>query len=76
MAGVGEFAIKNGGPPVLTRLVGAKATMSRYDHEKGSLKLEYTVANVPPVVATGSMMTTAGNSDDDEVSQPPSSPTF
>ena len=41
VAGVGDFAIKSGSPPVLSRLSGAKATLSKYDHEKGSLKLEY-----------------------------------
>jgi hypothetical protein len=47
VAGVGEFAMKNGGPPVLTRLLGAKATSSIYDHDKGSLKLEYQPAATP-----------------------------
>ncbi|KZP28639.1 hypothetical protein FIBSPDRAFT_947466 [Athelia psychrophila] len=41
VAGVGEFAIKCGGPPVVTRLAGAKANQVRYDHERGSFRIEY-----------------------------------
>jgi hypothetical protein len=41
LAGIGEFAIKCGGPPVVTRLAGAKANEFRYDHERGSFKVEY-----------------------------------
>jgi hypothetical protein len=41
LAGIGEFAIKCGGPPVVTRLAGAKANQIRYDHERGSLKVAY-----------------------------------
>ncbi|PWZ03540.1 hypothetical protein BCV70DRAFT_155235 [Testicularia cyperi] len=41
VAGVGEYAIKFGGPPVLTRLLGAQAKISRYDHEKATFRLEY-----------------------------------
>ncbi|KAJ7065294.1 hypothetical protein C8F01DRAFT_1125065 [Mycena amicta] len=41
LAGIGEFAIKCGGPPFITRLAGAKANEIRYDHEKSSFKLEY-----------------------------------
>jgi hypothetical protein len=41
VAGVGEFAIKCGGPPAVTRLAGAKANQLRYDHERGSFKVEY-----------------------------------
>lgn len=41
LAGIGEFAIKCGGPPIVTRLSGAKANEMRYDHEKGSFKVEY-----------------------------------
>jgi hypothetical protein len=53
VAGVGDFAIKNGGPPVLTRLLGAKATSSAYDHDKGTLTLEYQAASaVPASLAT------------------------
>ncbi|CDO69690.1 hypothetical protein BN946_scf184851.g78 [Trametes cinnabarina] len=41
VAGIGEFAIKCGGPPVVTRLDGAKANQLRYDHERGSFRVEY-----------------------------------
>ena len=41
VAGVGEFVIKCGGPPVVNRLEGAKANDMRYDHEKGSFRIEY-----------------------------------
>ena len=41
LAGIGEFAIKCGGPPVVTRMVGARANEMRYDCEKGSFKVEY-----------------------------------
>ncbi|TBU42649.1 hypothetical protein BD309DRAFT_1001682 [Dichomitus squalens] len=41
VAGVGEFAIKCGGPPIVTRLESAKANKLRYDHERGSFRIEY-----------------------------------
>ncbi|SAM85637.1 uncharacterized protein UBRO_08218 [Ustilago bromivora] len=41
VAGVGEYAIKFGGPPALTRLLGAKTKVSRYDHEKATFRIEY-----------------------------------
>ncbi|KAL8277432.1 hypothetical protein RQP46_010154 [Phenoliferia psychrophenolica] len=41
VAGVGDFSIKSGGPPVVTRLVGAKKTEESYEVEKGSLRVEY-----------------------------------
>ncbi|KDQ19629.1 hypothetical protein BOTBODRAFT_126512 [Botryobasidium botryosum FD-172 SS1] len=41
VAGVGEFAIKCGGPPIATRVGAAKVLGMRYDHEKGSFKVEY-----------------------------------
>ncbi|KAG5643062.1 hypothetical protein DXG03_001619 [Asterophora parasitica] len=41
LAGIGEFAIKCGGPPVMTRLAGAKANELRYDHERASFRVEY-----------------------------------
>ena len=44
LAGIGEFAIKCGGPPVATRLAGAKATEIRYDHERMSFRIEYEVS--------------------------------
>ncbi|PCH36426.1 hypothetical protein WOLCODRAFT_134238 [Wolfiporia cocos MD-104 SS10] len=56
VAGVGEFAIKCGGPPIVTRLEGAKATQMRYDHERGNFRVEYEGTNnnrkasVPPIL--------------------------
>ncbi|KAJ7027871.1 hypothetical protein C8F04DRAFT_1292126 [Mycena alexandri] len=41
LAGIGEFAIKCGGPPVVTRLAGAKMNEMRYDHDRSSFKVEY-----------------------------------
>lgn len=41
VAGIGEFAIKCGGPPIVTRLGGAKAESLRYDHEKGTFRVQY-----------------------------------
>ena len=41
LAGIGEFVIKCGGPPVVTRMAGAKANEMRYDYEKGNFKVEY-----------------------------------
>ncbi|KAG9032644.1 hypothetical protein FRB95_001154 [Tulasnella sp. JGI-2019a] len=41
LAGVGEFAIKCGGPPIATRLGGGKLLSQKYDHEKGSFRVEY-----------------------------------
>ncbi|KAF4610444.1 hypothetical protein D9613_007202 [Agrocybe pediades] len=41
LAGIGEFTIKCGGPPFVTRLAGSKANEIRYDHERGTFKVEY-----------------------------------
>ncbi|OJT13504.1 hypothetical protein TRAPUB_9969 [Trametes pubescens] len=41
LAGIGEFAIKCGGPPIVTRLEGAKTNQIRYDHERGNFRVEY-----------------------------------
>jgi hypothetical protein len=41
LAGIGEFVIKCGGPPVITRLAGAKTNALRYDHERSSFRIEY-----------------------------------
>jgi hypothetical protein len=41
LAGIGEFAIKHGAPPTMTRLGGAKAISSRYDVEKETFRVEY-----------------------------------
>ncbi|KAH8110790.1 hypothetical protein DFH11DRAFT_1800762 [Phellopilus nigrolimitatus] len=44
VAGIGEFAIRCGGPPVVSRLGGARATSQRYDHERGVFRVEYEPA--------------------------------
>ena len=44
IAGIGEFAIKCGGPPFVTRLAGAKTNEVRYDHERGNFRVEYEPA--------------------------------
>ena len=41
LAGIGDFVIKCGGPPVVTRLAGAKANEMRYDHERLCFRVEY-----------------------------------
>ncbi|KIO16654.1 hypothetical protein M407DRAFT_33698, partial [Tulasnella calospora MUT 4182] len=41
LAGVGEYAIKCGGPPVATRFGGSKVSSMKYDHEKATFKVEY-----------------------------------
>ena len=41
VAGVGEHAIKFGSPPVVTRLLGAKAKNTKYDHENAEFRFEY-----------------------------------
>jgi hypothetical protein len=43
VAGVGEFVIKCGGPPVVTRLDGASVDTARYDHDRGNFRVEYSV---------------------------------
>ena len=43
VAGVGEFVIKCGGPPVMTRLDGASVDTVRYDHDRGNFRIEYSV---------------------------------
>jgi hypothetical protein len=44
LAGIGEFAIKHGGPPIVTRLGGAKMVSTRYDIERETYKVEYVAA--------------------------------
>ncbi|KAM0787368.1 hypothetical protein ACM66B_003454 [Microbotryomycetes sp. NB124-2] len=46
VAGVGDFSLKQGGPPVVTRMLGAKSTLSKYEHDRGQLKTEYVKAPV------------------------------
>ncbi|KAG6909793.1 hypothetical protein DXG01_015286 [Tephrocybe rancida] len=52
LAGIGEFAIKCGGPPVVTRLAGAKANELRYDHERASFRIEYEASASRRALAT------------------------
>lgn len=65
VAGVGDFAIKHGGPPVVTRLLGAKLTLSRYEHEKWTLKTEYLPSRIPPTT-----LSLAGSEHEDEKAEP------
>lgn len=51
VSGVGDFTIKFGSPPVATRLLGAKASVAHYNHDKASYKLEYRPLPSVPVVA-------------------------
>ena len=63
LSGIGDFAIKCGGPPVVTRLAGARANVLRYDHERGSFRIEYEgsasrrTSNDSPTGDIGSPMT-------------------
>ncbi|KAG7092558.1 hypothetical protein E1B28_008907 [Marasmius oreades] len=41
LAGIGDFAIKWGGVPIVTRLAGAKKTEVKYEHERRSWRVEY-----------------------------------
>ncbi|KAG5735141.1 hypothetical protein E4T56_gene20463 [Termitomyces sp. T112] len=68
VAGIGEFAIKCGGPPVVTRLAGAKANELRYDHERLNFRIEYEASASRRAVATNK-----APSDED---QPVDSPTI
>lgn len=45
LAGIGEFSIKHGAPPITTRLGGAKALSSRYDVAKETFRYEYQSAD-------------------------------
>ncbi|KAJ6485778.1 hypothetical protein C8R45DRAFT_997848 [Mycena sanguinolenta] len=54
LAGIGEFAIKCGGPPVVTRLAGAKANEMRYDHDRSSFKVEYEASASRQSATSGS----------------------
>ena len=57
LAGIGDFAIKCGGPPVVTRLAGAKAVAFKYDHERLNYRAEYE-PSVARRVADGTSSTT------------------
>ncbi|KAJ3494297.1 hypothetical protein NMY22_g20092 [Coprinellus aureogranulatus] len=77
LAGIGEFAIKCGGPPIVTRLTGAKANEMRYDHEKGSFRVEYMASSSrraspssssPPGDGIQGVASSSKNHDDDSSS--------
>ncbi|KZT68729.1 hypothetical protein DAEQUDRAFT_692149 [Daedalea quercina L-15889] len=67
LAGVGEFAIKCGGPPIVTRLEGAKATQMRYDHDRYNFRVEYEAS-------ASRRSTPAQNSEETATPVTPSSP--
>ncbi|KDN48452.1 hypothetical protein K437DRAFT_85961 [Tilletiaria anomala UBC 951] len=46
VAGVGDYAIKFGGPPIVTRLLGAKAKSSKYEHDKAEYRFEYEMTQL------------------------------
>jgi hypothetical protein len=60
VAGMGEFAIKHGGPPMATRIMGAKIVNSRYDYERHTFRLDYetTAPNSTPTMFNPSDDTT------------------
>ncbi|KAJ7708750.1 hypothetical protein B0H17DRAFT_1030752 [Mycena rosella] len=61
LAGIGEFAIKCGGPPVVTRLAGAKANEMRYDHDRASFKVEYEASASRQSATAGSESNAIGS---------------
>jgi hypothetical protein len=80
MAGLGETAIKSGGPPVIARLNGAKIAASRYDVDSTTLKFTYDAAAVrivtpaaKPVQAVASHSVDLGS---DEAQRGSESPTI
>lgn len=54
VAGAGEYVLRNGSPPTLTRIHGASITSEEYDHDKAAFRLTYAananVAYSPPAV--------------------------
>ncbi|KAE9405446.1 hypothetical protein BT96DRAFT_916169 [Gymnopus androsaceus JB14] len=64
LAGIGEFAIKCGGPPIVTRLTGAKANDLRYDHERLNFRLEYEPSASRRVVTDNSNALSSSPVDD------------
>lgn len=45
VAGVGEYAIKFGGPPVVTRLLGARVKKVQYEHDRATFRFEYELSS-------------------------------
>ncbi|KAI9453398.1 hypothetical protein BJY52DRAFT_1189620 [Lactarius psammicola] len=70
LAGIGEFAIKCGGPPVTNRLAGARATDIRYDHERGLFRIEYEVSSGKRTPTSPQI--SSSNSQSEAVIPPPS----
>ncbi|WAQ81703.1 hypothetical protein PtA15_2A14 [Puccinia triticina] len=60
VANVGEFAMKSGGPPLITRISGARVTLSKYEHDKGTFRAEYTASEsaLTPAIMDPSHSTT------------------
>jgi hypothetical protein len=77
LAGIGEFAIKCGGPPIATRLAGAKATEIRYDHERSLFRIEYEVTSTSRRTSSTSPVVANSPSEDgvNGSSSSPSTPT-
>lgn len=49
VAGMGEFAIKYGAPPIATRIMGAQIMNPRYDYERSTFRLDYeTISTTSP----------------------------
>ncbi|KAN0126058.1 hypothetical protein V8E53_015145 [Lactarius tabidus] len=71
LAGIGEFAIKCGGPPVANRLAGARATDIRYDHERALFRIEYEVSAAKRTPTSPQI--SSSNSQSDRISPSPSS---
>ncbi len=73
LAGIGEFAIKCGGPPVANRLAGARATEIRYDHERALFRIEYEVSTGKRVPTSPQISSSSSNSQSEIVTPTPSS---
>ena len=71
LAGIGEFAIKCGGPPVANRLAGARATDIRYDHERALFRIEYEVSAAKQTPTSPQI--SSSNSQSERISPSPSS---
>ena len=70
LAGVGDFAIKSGGPPVATRVGGAKIMSVGYDHEKGSFKLVYEGSESRRSSALGPLVDVTSNASNIDLLSP------
>ena len=71
LAGIGDFAIKCGGPPVANRLAGARATDIRYDHERALFRIEYEVSAAKRTPTSPQI--SSSNSQSERISPSPSS---